>query len=103
MVLEVGYGTHSDIWSVGCTVFEMATRNPPWSSMPPLAAIFSIGSPEKPVPKIGDKFSAHAQTFVALCMQRDSKLRPSAATLLNHPFILGASRKNSRVCDNSEV
>ncbi|KAI8481951.1 hypothetical protein Bbelb_403130, partial [Branchiostoma belcheri] len=44
VVSESGYGVKSDMWSVGCTVFEMLTGKPPWADMAPMAAIFHIGS-----------------------------------------------------------
>ncbi|ESP00814.1 hypothetical protein LOTGIDRAFT_64389, partial [Lottia gigantea] len=86
VVSETGHGKKSDIWSIGCTVFEMATRKPPWSNMNPMAAIFAIGS-DKPVPQLSESFSVLARQFVNACLTRDQNERLSATELLSHPFI----------------
>ncbi|XP_074660471.1 uncharacterized protein LOC141912936 [Tubulanus polymorphus] len=86
VVMETGHGQKSDIWSVGCTVFEMATRRPPWAEMTPMAAIFAIGS-DKPIPQLPDKFSAEARSFVENCLTRDQDKRATATQLLRHAFI----------------
>ncbi|XP_046371744.2 uncharacterized protein LOC124145836 [Haliotis rufescens] len=93
VVNETGHGKKSDIWSVGCTVFEMATRKPPWSDMNPMAAIFAIGS-DKPAPTLPeDKFSPEAREFVMKCLTRDQNIRSSATELLQDVFILKKSSK----------
>jgi serine/threonine protein kinase len=55
--------------SIGCTVFEMATRKPPWADMNPMAAIFAIGS-DRSVPQLDNSFTPHAREFVTSCLQR---------------------------------
>ncbi|XP_041365735.1 uncharacterized protein LOC121380819 [Gigantopelta aegis] len=87
VVNETGHGKKSDIWSVGCTVFEMATKKPPWANVNPMAAIFAIGS-DKPIPPLPELFSDEARHFVKCCLTRDQSRRSSASELLEHPFIL---------------
>lgn len=84
-----GYSLAVDIWSLGCTVLEMATSKPPWSKYEGVAAIFKIGN-SRDIPEIPDHLSNDAKNFVLLCLQRDPSARPSAADLLDHPFVQDA-------------
>lgn len=81
-----GYSLAVDIWSLGCTILEMATSKPPWSQYEGVAAIFKIGN-SKDIPEIPDHLSSDAKHFVKLCLQREPTARPTASYLLDHPFI----------------
>ncbi|KAI3825429.1 hypothetical protein L1987_06916 [Smallanthus sonchifolius] len=81
-----GYNLAVDIWSLGCTVLEMATSKPPWGQYEGVAAIFKIGN-SKDMPEIPDHLSNDAKSFIKQCLQRDPSLRPTASRLLDHPFI----------------
>uniref|UniRef100_A0A2N9ERX0 mitogen-activated protein kinase kinase kinase n=1 Tax=Fagus sylvatica TaxID=28930 RepID=A0A2N9ERX0_FAGSY len=81
-----GYSLAVDIWSLGCTILEMATSKPPWSQFEGVAAIFKIGN-SKDIPQIPESLSNDAKSFIKLCLQRDPPARPKASELLNHPFI----------------
>ncbi|NWH64329.1 M3K19 kinase, partial [Geococcyx californianus] len=89
VINESGYGRKSDIWSVGCTVFEMATGKPPLASMDRIAAMFYIGAHRGLMPSLPDRFSSIAVDFVHACLTRDQHERPSALQLLDHPFLKG--------------
>ncbi|GMH29576.1 hypothetical protein Nepgr_031419 [Nepenthes gracilis] len=79
-----------DIWSLGCTVLEMATTKPPWSQYEGVAAMFKIGN-SKELPAIPDHLSEEGKEFVKLCLQRNPHNRPAAAQLLEHPFVKNAA------------
>ncbi|GMH06692.1 hypothetical protein Nepgr_008532 [Nepenthes gracilis] len=81
-----GYSLAVDIWSLGCTILEMATSKPPWSQFEGVAAIFKIGN-SKDIPDIPDHLSNEAKSFLKLCFQRDPSARPTAVQLLDHPFV----------------
>ncbi|KAL5710452.1 mitogen-activated protein kinase kinase kinase [Ranunculus cassubicifolius] len=81
-----GYSLAVDIWSLGCTILEMATSKPPWSQFEGGTAIFKIGN-SKEIPEIPDHLSNGAKDFLRLCLQRDPSARPTAQQLLYHPFV----------------
>ncbi|KAK5890705.1 hypothetical protein CesoFtcFv8_014199 [Champsocephalus esox] len=87
VINETGYGRKSDIWSVGCTVFEMATGKPPLAHMDKMAALFYIGANRGVMPSLPDGFSDNAKDFVQISLTSDQRLRPSADQLLKHSFI----------------
>lgn len=70
VINESGYGRKSDIWSIGCTVFEMATGKPPLASMDRIAAMFYIGAHRGLMPSLPDRFSVTAVDFVHACLTR---------------------------------
>jgi serine/threonine protein kinase len=80
-------GWQSDIWSLGCVVSEMLTGLRPFAQFdnPAKALNFIVSSTERvPLPEQCDR---HAREFLNLCFARNSRDRPSATQLLNHPFI----------------
>ncbi|KAF5442460.1 hypothetical protein F2P56_035115 [Juglans regia] len=80
-----GYGLPADIWSLGCTVLEMLTRRIPYSDWEPMAALFKIGKGEPP--PVPDSLSTDARDFILQCLQAKPDRRPTAARLLDHPFV----------------
>ncbi|KAH0453366.1 hypothetical protein IEQ34_017690 [Dendrobium chrysotoxum] len=87
VILQTGHTFSADIWSVGCTVIEMATGKPPWSQQyQEVAALFHIGT-TKSHPPIPEHLSSEAKHFLLKCLQKEPKLRPPASDLLQHPFV----------------
>nr|XP_043621915.1 mitogen-activated protein kinase kinase kinase ANP1-like [Erigeron canadensis] len=97
VILQTGHSFSADIWSVGCTVIEMATGKPPWSQQyQEVAALFYIGT-TKSHPPIPDHLSPEAQDLLLKCLHKEPDFRPSASDLLKHSFLTGKSQQNSIV------
>lgn len=71
VIKQTGHGRPADIWSLACTVIEMATGKPPWSNLysQPVSAMFHIASSKDP-PKLPDHLSPEAKDFLMLCFNR---------------------------------
>jgi hypothetical protein len=94
VIKQEGYGRQADIWSLGCTVLEMATGIPPWSSRfaDQVSAMFNIATTEDPPPMPND-LSDEAKDFLLHCFKRNPKERPNATRLLQHPFVVYSDPK----------
>ncbi|XP_061985698.1 mitogen-activated protein kinase kinase kinase NPK1-like isoform X2 [Populus nigra] len=101
VILQTGHSFSADIWSVGCTVIEMATGKPPWSQQyQEVAALFHIGT-TKSHPPIPEHLSIEAKDFLLKCLQEVPNLRPAASELLQHPFVAGEYQETHSVFRNS--
>ncbi|KAL4924306.1 putative MAP kinase kinase kinase (Bck1) [Aspergillus undulatus] len=84
-----GYSAKVDIWSLGCVVLEMFAGRRPWSKEEAIGAIFKLGSLSQ-APPIPDDVSMNvtpaALAFMWDCFTVDTAERPTAQTLLTHPF-----------------
>ncbi|XP_057809203.1 mitogen-activated protein kinase kinase kinase 18-like [Salvia miltiorrhiza] len=79
----------ADIWSLGCTVIEMATGRPPWpcgEHNNPMAAMLRISQGDD-LPDFPADFSAGGLDFLSRCLDRDPSKRWSSEMLLDHPFL----------------
>ncbi|KAK9933401.1 hypothetical protein M0R45_020599 [Rubus argutus] len=113
VILQTGHSFSADIWSVGCTVIEMATGKPPWSQTVSGEFFFkfrvvslqrlwskirvflfrlllsSILGQQNLIHPFPDHLSAEAKDFLLKCLEKEPDFRSAASELLQHPFVAG--------------
>ncbi|KAF9935217.1 hypothetical protein FBU30_006302 [Linnemannia zychae] len=86
------YDFKADIWSLGITIYEIATGNPPFADHLPMRAITLIPK-SRPAQLEGD-WSPAMKEFVALCLHEVPNERPSAEDLLKTKWIKSTSKSS---------
>ncbi|KAJ6835344.1 serine/threonine-protein kinase PAK 3 [Iris pallida] len=87
VIQESRYDGKVDVWALGVSAIEMAEGLPPRSTVHPMRVLFMISSEPAPMLEDKEKWSLLFHDFVAKCLTKDPRLRPSATEMLKHKFI----------------
>ncbi|XP_076594261.1 mitogen-activated protein kinase kinase kinase 5 [Chaetodon auriga] len=97
-----GYGKPADIWSLGCTIIEMATGKTPFHELgSPQAAMFKVGM-FKIHPRVPECMSDAAKGFIMNCFTPNPDDRATATALLMDTFLRSSPRKKAKAQQESE-
>nr|CAD7454641.1 unnamed protein product [Timema tahoe] len=76
-----GYNQLCDIWAIGVTAIELAELQPPMFDLHPMRALFLMSKSGFKPPT-----SPTFHNFVKVALTKNTKKRPNAEKLLQHPF-----------------
>jgi NIMA (never in mitosis gene a)-related kinase len=79
------YGTKSDMWSLGCVLYEMAAQKPPFTA-PDIQTLYKKICNGSFI-RIPPEYSNELVSIISLLLKVNPSDRPSAGALLNNPIV----------------
>ncbi|EED15396.1 G2-specific protein kinase NimA, putative [Talaromyces stipitatus ATCC 10500] len=79
------YTLHSDIWSLGCIMYELCQKAPPFNAKTHMQLVQRIR--EGKFPPLPDIYSDELQAVIASCLRVNPDQRPDTAAILNLPVV----------------
>jgi len=97
-----GFGRKADVWSLGCTVIEMASADKPWGRDTFDNMMFALRhiALSEATPPIPGSLPRGGNEFIGSCVQRAPGDRPSAAELLKDEFIRDVPSQATAQCSS---
>ncbi|XP_061355650.1 serine/threonine-protein kinase 1 isoform X2 [Gastrolobium bilobum] len=86
VIQESRYDGKVDVWALGVSAIEMAEGMPPRSDVHPMRVLFMISIEPAPMLEDKEKWSLYFHDFVAKCLTKEPRLRPTASEMLKHKF-----------------
>ncbi|NWR78007.1 NEK11 kinase, partial [Centropus unirufus] len=80
-----GYNTKSDIWSLGCILYEMCCMNHAFTGHNFLSVVLKIV--EGDTPSLPDRYPSKLNAVLCSMLNKNPSLRPAAADILKFPYI----------------
>ncbi|XP_051533907.1 serine/threonine-protein kinase 10-like [Myxocyprinus asiaticus] len=84
---DAPYDYKADIWSLGITLIELAQIEPPHHELNPMRVLLKIAKSEPPTLEQPAKWSNEFKDFLKKALDKNPETRPTAAQLLEHPFV----------------
>ena len=88
---EKPYNEKSDVWALGCIVYELCTFNHPFNAKSQGALILKILN-SNPIP-IRSSYSDNLKKVINLLLEKNLNKRPSCKTILKLPYIIEKIKK----------
>ncbi|XP_067949655.1 uncharacterized protein [Watersipora subatra] len=87
MCQDIPYSSKSDIWALGCLLFELCALQPAFDAKNLLSLFYKITQADySPIPS---HYSPPLSELIAAILIKDPEKRPSASAILNMPAVRG--------------
>jgi NIMA (never in mitosis gene a)-related kinase 1/4/5 len=80
------YGQKSDIWSLGCCVYEMATLEHAFKAGDISSLVLKVVRGQTPTLSSADAYSKQLVELINAMLDKDAENRPTAKQILQYPY-----------------